>query len=122
MMNQATKTIVTPIVTPTIKALFNIRAEIRKLQETEKTLTHQISSYLEETRQTEIVHDGIKAMLSVCEKMTVDARKFAEKVNQADFLSAVTISVTTARKLIGDVQLRRISSVNCINQLRLSEV
>lgn len=112
----------TPIINVEVGNLYNLRKQIKEMQDQEKAITKRILGFLEASKLSQLECDGIRAVMSVCEKLVIDSRKFHERVNQESFFDAATISVPKAREVLSEEILHRISSVSCYSQLRLSEV
>lgn len=111
-----------PIVAIEIKNLYDLRHQLKEMKEQEQAIAKRILGFLESSKLSQMEHDGIRAVMSVCEKLAIDSRKFHERVNEESFFDAVTVSVPQARKVLSEEVLRRISSISSYSQLRLSEV
>lgn len=121
-MNRIQSKQITPIVAIEIKNLYDLRSQLKEMKEQEQAIAKRIMGFLESAKLSQMEHDGIRAVMSVCEKVNVDPIKFSDKVSEDDFYSSILVSTTEARRLLGDIQLKRISSVTTFNQLRLTEV
>lgn len=121
-MNRIQSKQATPIIHVEVGNLFTLRQQIKDMQEHERAITKRILGFLESSKLSQLECDGIKATMSVCEKLSIDSRKFHERVNEESFFNAVTVSVPKAREVLAEEMLRRISSITSYNQLRLAEV
>lgn len=104
-----------------VQQLGEARRRRQAAETAEQELARAVRSRMSEHGLTKVRSEEFEAVLVRQERLTVDPAKFRRAVSAKDFVSAVTVSVSTAREILGDRKLRRISSAAAQVQLRIAE-
>ena len=102
-----------------VQHLGRLRQQRQQLESQEEQLAQAVRSQMSEHGLNATRSDDFEAKLIKQQRLTVKAAAFQRAVTKKEFLSAVTVSVTAARKIIGDIKLRKISEAVETVQLRL---
>jgi hypothetical protein len=104
-----------------LEELGAVRRLRQDLEADEKKLLQTVRSRMAEHGLAELRSQTFQARLIHQQRLSVDPAALRKKLSAAEFLSAVTVKVDTARRLIGDVPLRKISETTEAVQLRISD-
>lgn len=111
-MNQATER--------QVQRLGKLRQRRQQLEAQEQELSRAVRSVMSEHGMSVVRSADFEARLVRQDRLEVSPAAFHRAVTKKEFFEAATISVTAARKIIGDRKLRRISEVTEAVQLRVT--
>jgi hypothetical protein len=103
-----------------VSQLGDLRRRLSEVESQEESLARAVRSQMVEHGQSEIVSGGYKATLIRQERLTVKPELYQKAVGKKDFVKSVTVNITAARQLLGEKELRRISEVAEVFQLRVA--
>jgi len=103
-----------------VQRLGQLRQQRQQVETEEDLLARSVRSQMAEHGLSTVKSGDYEAKLVTQERLAVDAAAFQRAVTKAEFLQAASISVTTAREILGDRKLRKISTVTESVQLRIA--
>jgi hypothetical protein len=109
---------VVPLLGPSIDHLLELRELIRRAQDEERKMTAEVVAGLQATGVTRLAGHRALAILDVRTTQRVDPKRLHETVGAAAF-TAMTVSITAARQLLGTDALQAISDVTTSPVLRV---
>jgi hypothetical protein len=104
-----------------LEELGTVRQLRQDLEADEKKLLQTVRSRMAEHGLRELRSQTFQARLITQQRLTVDPAALRKKLSADEFLAAVSVKVDAARRLIGEVPLRKISEVSESIQLRIRE-
>ena len=105
---------------PQLQRLGQLRQQRQQLQTQEEELTAALRSRMGEHGVKIVRSENFEALLIEQDRLSVDPGKFRKAVTPGQFLRSVTVGVTAAREFLGEENLRRISQITQVVQLRVS--
>ena len=103
-----------------VQRLGELRQRRQEIEAEEQRLVRAVRSQMAEHGLSAVHSDEYEAKLVAQERLTVNPAAFHRAVTKKQFLEVASISVTTAREILGDRKLRKISEVAETVQLRIT--
>ncbi len=111
----------TTVLSQQVQKLGELRSKRKAIEADEDALARSVRSQMSEHGLDAVRGDDYVAALIEQERLVVDPAKFKRAVSVKEFLASATVNISSARRFLGAEKLRRISDVNRILQLRISE-
>ena len=103
-----------------VQRLGELRQRRQQLEAEEQQLVRAVRSQMAEHGLSIVRSQDHEAKLVTQGRLRVNLTAFQRAVTKRQFLEATSISVTTAREILGDRKLRKISEVTEAVQLRVT--
>jgi len=103
-----------------VQRLGELRCRRQEIEAEEQRLVRAVRSQMAEHGLSAVHSHDYEAKLVTQQRLTVDPAAFQRAVTKKQFLEAANISITTARDILGDRKLRKISEVTETVQLRIA--
>ena len=103
-----------------LQKLGELRCQRQALESQEAELVRAVRGRMAEHGVETIRSAGFEARLVEQQRITVDPKRFRKAVTNAEFMRAITVSTTEARKFVGEERLRRIGQIITSVQLRVA--
>ena len=103
-----------------VQRLGELRQRRQEIEAEEQRLVRAVRGQMAEHGMSAVHSDEYEARLVAQQRLAVNPAAFQGAVTKKQFLEAANISVTTAREILGDRKLRKISEVTETVQLRIA--
>ena len=103
-----------------VQRLGELRQRRQEIEAEEQRLVRAVRGQMAEHGLSAVRSHDYEAKLVTQQRLTVNSAAFHRAVTKKQFLEAASISVTTARDILGDRKLRKISEVAETVQLRMT--